>query len=120
VDLGSAENLGGSACPPLAVLRLYEWLSLVQWAVMGVTSILLWRMRSSVKDAVEQADHERRIRSTEIEIERLREWRHKDVVNWQQTLMDRLDERFLTRREFQSVNGNDSPWPSNERRKRTR
>ena len=99
------------------MLTLYEWISLAQWAVMGVTTILLWRMRTSVSDAVNQADHERRIKSTEQEIERLRDWRHKELVPWQQVLMDKLDERFVTRREYQS---NDSPWPSNERRKRQR
>lgn len=102
------------------MLKLYEWISLVQWGVMGATSILLWRMRTAVKEAVDAADHERRIKSAEQEIERLREWRHKEVVAWQQTLMDKMDERFLTRREYQVTNGGDSPWPSNERRKRTR
>ena len=100
------------------MLNLYEWISLAQWVVMGVTSILLWRMRTSVKDAVGQADHERRLKAAETEIERLRDWRHKEVVAWQQTLMDKMDERFITRLEVRAHNGEDSPWPLNERRRR--
>lgn len=102
------------------MLTLYEWVSLAQWVVMGVTSLLLWRMRTSVKDAVGQADHERRIAGTEEEIERLRKWRHEIIVPWQQTLIGELEERFVTRREWDEArrnNGGDSPWPSNRRTK---
>jgi len=102
------------------VLNLYEWISLAQWVVMGATSLLLWRMRTSEKDAVDSADHERRLKFAELEIERLRNWRHNEIVVWQQTLMDKIDERFVTRREFQLQSGTDSPWPSNERRRRPR
>ena len=100
------------------MLKLYEWISLAQWAVMGVTTILLWRMRSSVHDAVDKATLHRRIQSAEQEIDRLREWRHKELIPWQQVLLEKMDERFVTRREYETRD--DSPWPSNERRKRPR
>lgn len=98
------------------MLKIYEWISLAQWAVMGVTTILLWRMRATVKDAVDKASIQRRIQNVEQEIARLRDWRHKELVPWQQLLMEKMDERFVTRREYQ----NESPWPSNERRKKPR
>lgn len=97
----------------------YEWISLAQWVVMGVTSLLLWRMRSSVKEAVDQADHERRIRATEEEIDRIRKWRHEVIVPWQQTLIGEMEKRFVTRYEWDEArrsNGDDSPFPNNRRR----
>lgn len=104
----------------MIVLTIYEWISLAQWVVMGVTSLLLWRMRTSVKTAVDHADQDRRIRETEQEIERLRKWRHEIIVPWQQTLVGELEERFVTRREWdearRSNGGSDSPWPTNRRK----
>ena len=102
------------------MLTLYEWISLAQWVVMGITSLLLWRMRTSVKDAVGQADQDRRIKENEAEIHRLREWRHNIIVPWQTELAGRLEERFVTRREWDEVRrsdgGSDSPFPTNRRR----
>lgn len=99
-------------------LTLYEWISLAQWAVMGVTTVLLWRMRSSVRDAVDQADHERRLKLTEQEIDRLRQWRHEVIVPWQQKLLGDVEERFVTRREWDEArrHNDDSPWPNNRRK----
>lgn len=100
------------------MLTIYEWISLAQWIVMGVTSLLLWRMRSSVKDAVDQADQDRRIKENEAEIHRLREWRHNSIVPWQQSLLGEIENRFVTRREWDEARrtGSDSPWPTNRRK----
>ena len=105
------------------MFTIYEWVSLAQWAVMGVTTLLLWRMRTSVRNAVDQADHERRIKDTETEIDRLRKWRHEIIVPWQQELIGKVEERFVTRREWEEARRNtvdDSPWPSNDRRRKPR
>lgn len=100
----------------------YEWFTAVQSLAMAGATGMLWKMRSAIASAVDQADTKKRLGDAENEIQRLRDWRHKEVIAWQQTLETRLEEKYLTRREYEathSANG-DSPWPHNDRRRRTR
>lgn len=116
-------------------LTAFEWFSIIQTIVMVVATVLIAGLRKSNKAAVHDHDLTARlaavektvaaiedenlsvrVNQVEYELERVRKWKHDVIVPWQQTLMDKMEERFLTRREWDQARGDDSPFPTNRRR----
>lgn len=93
-------------------LSLYQWISLAQWALMSIGTVVLWRMRTSVQEAVDHAETQRRLKTCEDEIERTRKWRHDVITPWQTELVLKLDDRYVMRREHET------PPPQNRDRNR--
>jgi hypothetical protein len=69
-----------------------------------------------IKRAITDEKVTRDLKEHGDEIARLRDWRHNILTPWQQTLMEKLDERFVTRREWDEARRDDSPWPNNRRK----
>lgn len=96
-------------------MTLYEWFTILQTAVMVVASVILWSLRASRQAAVDDAAVVRRLDVLEKEFERYRDWRHNEVIPWQQRLVNELEHRFVTRREYDAARTDDSPYPQNRR-----
>ena len=99
-------------------MNTYEWISLAQTVIMAAAGVLIWTVQRSAKIDSNNHDLLNRVGKNEAEIQRLRDWRHNDIVVWQQTLWDKVEERFVTRREWEeSRRGtDDSPFPRNRKR----
>lgn len=83
--------------------------------VTGGAAVLVWAWRRSLKTSLTDHDTERKLHDHETEITRLREWRHNVIVPWQQSLLGTIEDKFVTRREWDAARGDDSPWPNNRR-----
>lgn len=97
-------------------MSAFEWFSVLQTVIMVIATALIASLRRSAKTAVHDHDLVSRLATAENEIKRLREWRHDVLTPWQQTLVEKLEEKFLTRREWDQARGDDSPWPANRRK----
>ena len=99
-------------------MALHDWISFAQTLVTAVAMLLLWFWRRSITIALTDQTIQNRLHDADQEIERLRKWRHEVIVPWQQTLIGEIEDRFVTRREWDEArrNGADSPWPNNRRK----
>lgn len=107
-------------------MALHDWISFAQTIVTAVAMLLLWFWRRSITIALTDQTIQNRLAAldkatteSDLEIERLRKWRHEIIVPWQQTLIGELEDRFVTRREWDEARRNgehDSPWPHNRRK----
>lgn len=97
-------------------MSAFEWFSVVQTAVMVIATVLVWSLKRTARTAVHDHDLTNRLTASEQEIARLREWRHNMIVPWQQGLLLQIEERFVTRREWDQARNDDSPWPQNRRK----
>lgn len=103
------------------MLTIFQWLTIAQWLIMSGATILLWRMRETVSETRDQSDLLHRLKESEKEIERLRKWRHEIMVPWQQDLLGVIEEKFVTRREYEARYRDDDtppPWPGRPERRR--
>lgn len=110
-------------------VALHDWISFAQTLVTAVAMLLLWFWRRSITIALTDQTIQNRLAALDradtghdLEIDRLRKWRHEVIVPWQQNLLGDIEERFVTRREWDEARRNnggseDSPWPHNRRTK---
>lgn len=103
-------------------MSYYEWFAIAQTIVMAGAGFYAYRLAKVSKASAHSALTGYRLTAIEHEIKKLREWKHDVLVPWQQELEARLEDRFVTRREYdaaraESVN-TDTPWPKNRRRPR--
>lgn len=95
----------------------YEWFSVAQTLIMLGAGYFTYRLTRVSRSSATTATVNYRLAQAEEEIKQLRNWKHNILVPWQQELEARLDDRFVTRREYEARNQtDDTPWPKNRRR----
>lgn len=105
-------------------MSTYEWISIVQIVVTASATYIIWRWKQSAITAVTEARVHDRLNKLEEDATKASRWRHDVMIPWQTTLLERLEERFVTRREWNERDrrqiDDDSPFPPNQDRRRRR
>lgn len=81
-------------------MTAFEWFSVSQTVALTGVTVVLWTVRKSMAKAVADEVLKKRVEVLELDILRFRSWRHDIITPWQQGLTVKLEEHFVTRREY--------------------